>query len=357
MSEVNKDDITVGEALEKIGQGDREALALLRGIESNTKGALMDKAVENARPNKEVRNARAIVVPAPVVNVTVEAPPAPNVNNALAITPPRDSSGRFASSASTKPTESVKPAVSQLGAQPAETPADNKTLAQILKSGVAGGWQEKKGTVADIAGRAALGPLWDVGKQVKESIQSAKERSGEGTAGELKQWAAGKMGKSAPDTKSAAGITKSNQELQDAIEDLTGAVKKNTGGKNQKIKQGFQRFPQSRDQNRKTNLKDVIQRRPDNRFSIRPTRNAGGGGSGGGGGGGLMDLLGKGGGVMSGIVGMIGPAIAVAVAGAAGAAIGTGSHTWLAPCFVRATAIPARCKRLHDHDLKLFDSC
>lgn len=291
MSDI-KNEMTVGEALKKIEQGGEESLTLLRMIEGNTKPTAVGKAVKGAMPGQHF---------------------------APAISRQRDAGGRFTSPAKTA--ERIQPAVNQPAKTPAENPAQDKTLAQILKGGAQSTWKEKKGDVADIAGRAALGPLWDIGKQVKEAVQATREKSGQGTAGELRQWAGNKFGKGPAATpKSAENLQKSNTDLKDAVDDLTGAVKKNSAvtGRNEKMQQGFPRMSKPGERReKKATLKDVMRRDAGGRYSIRPTGGKGGGG-------GLMDLLGKGGGVLSGLTSMIGPAIAVAVAGAAGAAIGTG---------------------------------
>lgn len=173
MSDDNREKIasmTIGDALRKIEAGGEESLALLRMIEGNTKPAIVGKAVKNAMP---IQQARKSIVSA------VTAKPA--VITQAAISRTRETSGRFVSK---KPNEKIQPAQDQ-----------GKTLSEILKGGASKTWQEKKGDVKDIAGRAALGPMWDVGVQIKEAYQSTKEKSSQGTAGELRAWGVSKFGK------------------------------------------------------------------------------------------------------------------------------------------------------------------
>lgn len=188
MSDNNREKIasmTIGDALRKIEAGGEESLALLRMIEGNTKPATVGKAVKNAMPQQ----ARKSIVPA--------ATSKPTVITQAAISRSREASGRFVSA---KPNEKIQPTQDQ-----------GKTLAEILKGGASKTWQEKKGDVKDIAGRAALGPMWDVGVQIKEAFQATKEKSNQGTAGELRAWGVSKFGKKPgadKDSKAQAAHTK-----------------------------------------------------------------------------------------------------------------------------------------------------
>lgn len=188
------DGITVEQALARIEHGGEDALTLLRMIEHNTKPGVVGKALKDA--GKGPSSSRVIidqVVAAPRLNSQRE----------------RDTRGRFVTKS--QPQNTVLPA------------QQGKTLMQILKGGAANTWKDKKGDVTDIAGRSLMGPMWDVGKQVKEALQGAKERSGEGVSGELKQWGKTTFGKA---EASNSNLQKSNEDLQEAVADLTGEMKK-----------------------------------------------------------------------------------------------------------------------------------
>jgi hypothetical protein len=205
--------MTIGEALDKIGEGGQDSLALLRMIEGNTKPSVVGKAMKNAMPAKEAKSGPTPGTPAPIVKVDVVAPPPtvisqaatskPSVvgkamknampaKEALSVPRPRNTGGRFASSS---PTERIQPALNRPTEKPFDNPAQGKTLMEILKGGAKSTWHEKKGDVKDIAGRAALGPLWDVSQQIKETFQSTKEKSAQGTTGELRTWGSNKFSK------------------------------------------------------------------------------------------------------------------------------------------------------------------
>lgn len=189
------DGITVEQALARIEHGGEDALTLLRTIENHTKPGVVGKALKDA--DKGPSSSRVIidqVVAAPRLNPQRE----------------RDTRGRFVTKS--QPQNTVLPA------------QQGKTLMQILKGGAANTWKDKKGDVADIAGRSLMGPMWDVGKQVKEALQGAKERSGEGMAGELKQWGQAKIGKK--EVQNNDHLQKSNEDLREAVTDLTGTLEK-----------------------------------------------------------------------------------------------------------------------------------
>lgn len=207
-------DMTIGEALERIGQGGEESLALLKRIEGNTKpsasgtfikdGVRYQQGTRITKPDSAATQSRANMKFALPAEAAKTSAPAMTI-----ATPLRDESGKFIS----------------LTKEEKQAHAEGKSLVEILKGGAKTTWSEKKGDVRDVAGRAAMGPLWDVGKQIKETIDSAREKSDQGTPAELKKWAAARFGK---DVKIAMGTQTSNKKLQKSVEDLGKAVKEKT---------------------------------------------------------------------------------------------------------------------------------
>lgn len=164
-------EITVGEALKRIEEGGKESVTLLKQIESNTKrttAAMQRQVAATGRVNAKTERQIAI-------------------NHAQAKSlPARNHKGRFTS----EPKEESRP-VEQQG----------KTLFGILKGGAKNSWQEHKGDAKDAAGRATFGAAYDIGKVAVEIAKTAKEKSNQGAAKELKDWAKGTSQKATPQPK------------------------------------------------------------------------------------------------------------------------------------------------------------
>ena len=121
-------------------------------------------------------------VKATAVSVSIPSNKSKPVNQeTTATTPVRDVSGKFVSKT---------PATNGVAEQKQEN--QNDKLSSILKDAVG----SKKETIKDTAGRMALGPFYDVGKELLEAAGAMQDNAKDekSTAGRLKNWGKGKLG-------------------------------------------------------------------------------------------------------------------------------------------------------------------
>lgn len=189
MNTEDLNNLTVNEVLQRIEEGGKESLSLLKAIEINTSRM---KSATTAMQKQAVTTSR-VQAKRSAVELKTTIKNGKVIADAVAKDlRQRDNRGRFI------PRQGrTLPSPKTVDESSDTVVHDTKgtTLFDILRRGAASQWGEKGAGVKDIAGRAALGPLWDLGGEVKEAVQAMKEKSGQGTAAEVKAWAKLKFGK------------------------------------------------------------------------------------------------------------------------------------------------------------------
>ncbi len=290
--------------------------------------AVAASAVPEVIQKKVARQNKAIKAASSVTSIAEASPVTPSQ---------RDSKGRFQGSIAQQAQTDSKAA--------RQANDEKKTLSQSIKDGfktvgghAAGALKDGVQSVdtKEAAGQAAGGPLYSAGKELYGAAQDIKEKANDESTLLGKAWKGvkTKTGMGNKDKSSGAVVSeikasenkedKRHKELLSAVKAIDSGAQHSEAGGGYGMPRVTRTGPGSSQKpgkipKEKPSLKNALKRGADGKLSIKPK--AGGGGIGGGllarGAGALMG----GGGMLAGLTSMIGPAIAVAVAGAA---IGTG---------------------------------